>query len=142
MSDSAPPLPPASDLSQSLLPRPSQQSVSGPDSLSTPAPVATGLTTGQAAARLDFWGPNALEEKKSNACLKFLGYFWGPMPITIWLASIIELINESIPDLCILLLLQLINGLVGWVEEKVRDCEGRKISWSERRGTSRGVDVR
>ena len=86
------------------------------------APVATGLTEAEAAERLVFFGRNALEEKKTNVFLKFLGYFWGPMPIMIWIASIIELINESWPDLGVLLLLQLINGLVGFVEEKVRNA--------------------
>ena len=85
------------------------------------APVATGLTEAEAVERLAFFGPNALEEKKTNIFLKFIGYFWGPMPIMIWIASIIELINESWPDLGVLLLLQLINGLVGFVEEKVRE---------------------
>jgi hypothetical protein len=26
------------------------------------------------------YGPNEIEEKKTNAFLKFLGYFWGPIP--------------------------------------------------------------
>ncbi|GMH57260.1 hypothetical protein TrST_g8275 [Triparma strigata] len=113
-----PPLPPSNDLTASLLRQSATADPMDRQSMTALAPVGTGLTTQEAARRLDFFGPNCLEEKKTNALLKFLGYFWGPMPIMIWLASLIELINESIPDLCVLLLLQLINGLVGYVEEK------------------------
>ena len=40
------------------------------------------------------------------------------MPIMIWAAILIEVINYSWPDVAILLVLQSINGLVGFVEEK------------------------
>ena len=40
-----------------------------------------GLTGEEAASRLAQFGPNALaEEKDLNPILKFLGYFWGPIP--------------------------------------------------------------
>jgi hypothetical protein len=43
-----------------------------------------GLSLAEVAdARLKF-GPNALEEKKVNPLLLYLGYFWGPMPVMIW----------------------------------------------------------
>ncbi len=107
--------PPLPDTAAPLLPqRPSL--VSSP--LSSPAPVATGLSEEDAAARLAHFGPNKLAEKKTNGLLKFLGYFWGPMPIMIWLAAIIEYINESWPDLGVLLVLQFVNGMVGYIEEK------------------------
>ena len=113
----APPLPDGNNLSESLLNRPSAANPEG-TGYNSMAPVATGLSEAEATERLQFFGLNALEEKKVNIFLKFLGYFWGPMPIMIWIASLIELINESWPDLGVLLLLQLINGLVGFVEEK------------------------
>lgn len=39
-----------------------------------------GLSEEEAQERLETHGPNALEEKKRNPVLKFLSYFWGPIP--------------------------------------------------------------
>ena len=39
-----------------------------------------GLTQAEAAKRLAQYGPNEIEEKKTNPLLKFLTYFWGPIP--------------------------------------------------------------
>ena len=82
-----------------------------------------GLSHGEAAKRLRDYGPNALPEEKVNPCLVFLGHFWGPMPIMIWVAIAVEFAlatinNEPVGylDAGILLVLQLLNGLVGWHE--------------------------
>jgi H+-transporting ATPase len=53
-----------------------------------------------------------------NPWLKFLSYYWGPMPGMIWVAIIIELIRLAFIDFAILFFLQFINGFVGWNEEK------------------------
>ena len=39
-----------------------------------------GLTQSEAARRLDQYGANEIVAKKVNQFLKFLGYFWGPIP--------------------------------------------------------------
>ena len=39
-----------------------------------------GLTQAEAEKRLTKYGPNEIEEKKTNMFLKFLSYFWGPIP--------------------------------------------------------------
>ena len=39
-----------------------------------------GLTQAEAKKRLTQYGPNEIEEKKTNSFLKFLTYFWGPFP--------------------------------------------------------------
>ena len=39
-----------------------------------------GLTDAEAKKRLTKYGPNEIPEKKTNALLKFLGYFWGRFP--------------------------------------------------------------
>ena len=39
-----------------------------------------GLTQAEAQKRLTRYGPNEIEEKKTNELLKFLGCFWGPIP--------------------------------------------------------------
>ena len=48
-----------------------------------------GLTEAEAAARLERFGLNLLEEVKRNELLVFLSFFWGPMPVMIWLATIV-----------------------------------------------------
>ena len=55
-----------------------------------------------------------------NPILRFLSYFWAPMPIMIWVAALVELIKasstgEGWPDFVVLLILQFANGMVsGW----------------------------
>jgi H+-transporting ATPase len=39
-----------------------------------------GLSQAEAQKRLTQYGPNEIEEKKTNPFLKFLGCFWGPIP--------------------------------------------------------------
>ncbi|OMJ72870.1 hypothetical protein SteCoe_28588 [Stentor coeruleus] len=85
------------------------------DEMRTPE---SGLTSGEARRRYDRDGPNALPEKKVNPCLKFLSYYWGPMPIMIWAAIIIELARLAWLDFGVLMVLQFVNGFVGWHEEK------------------------
>lgn len=76
-----------------------------------------GLTAAEHAARLEKYGPNKLPEVEVNVCLKFLSYFWGPMPIMIWLAIIVEAINQDWEDFVVLAILQFVNGMVGFIEE-------------------------
>ncbi len=42
--------------------------------------IKEGLSPEEAQKRLKEYGPNALPEKKANPLLKFLSYFWGPIP--------------------------------------------------------------
>ncbi len=46
-----------------------------------------GLNSNEAKSRLAQYGPNALAEKQENPLLKFLGYFWGPIPWMIEVAA-------------------------------------------------------
>ena len=41
---------------------------------------AEGLTQTEAQKRLTQYGPNELQDKKVKPVLKFLSYFWGPIP--------------------------------------------------------------
>ena len=45
--------------------------------------------------RMREWGPNELPEKKRHPLLILLSYFWGPMPIMIWIAAGVELAKAS-----------------------------------------------
>jgi H+-transporting ATPase len=82
-----------------------------------------GLSTAEAEIRLAQYGPNALEEKKLNPILKFLRYFWGPIPWMIEIAAILSAIVRQWDDLTIILILLIFNGLVGfWQEYKAANA--------------------
>jgi len=76
-----------------------------------------GLTQAEAQKRLIQHGPNELEEKKTNEVLKFLGYFWGPIPWMIEAAVILSAVARHWPDFGIILLLLVANAVVGFWEE-------------------------
>jgi H+-transporting ATPase len=77
-----------------------------------------GLTQAEATKRLTQYGPNELEEKKTNLILKFLSYFWGPIPWMIEIAVILSAVARHWPDFFIILVLLLSNAGVGFWEEK------------------------
>src|ERR1700733_13235485 len=76
-----------------------------------------GLTQAEAQKRLTQYGPNEIEEKKSNELLKFLSNFWGPIPWMIEAAVILSAAARHWPDFGIILLLLLANAVVGFWEE-------------------------
>jgi H+-transporting ATPase len=76
-----------------------------------------GLTEAEAKKRLTQYGPNEIAEKKTNEILKFLSYFWGPIPWMIEAAVILSAAARHWPDFGIILLLLLANALVGFWEE-------------------------
>ncbi len=77
-----------------------------------------GLTGAEAAKRLAQYGPNEIEEKKTNAFLKFLMYFWGPIPWMIEVAVVLSGVVRHWPDFFIILLLLCANACVGFWEER------------------------
>jgi H+-transporting ATPase len=78
---------------------------------------AEGLTGAEAAKRLTQDGPNELPVKKENVLLKFLSYFWGPIPWMIEAAVILSGAVKHWPDFFIILLLLCTNAVVGFSEE-------------------------
>ena len=76
-----------------------------------------GLSQAEAQKRLAHYGPNEIEEKKTNVFLKFLTYFWGPIPWMIEAAVILSAAAKHWPDFGIILVLLLSNALVGFWEE-------------------------
>jgi H+-transporting ATPase len=77
-----------------------------------------GLSQAEAAKRLTQYGPNELEEKKTNELLKFLSYFWGPIPWMIEIAVVLSAVVRHWPDFFIILVLLLTNAAVGFWEER------------------------
>lgn len=76
-----------------------------------------GLTEVEAKQRLTQYGYNELEEKEENPLLKFLSYFWGPIPWMIEIAAILSALVRHWPDFGIILTLLVVNALVGFWEE-------------------------
>jgi H+-transporting ATPase len=82
-----------------------------------------GLSSDEAQNRLAQFGPNALKEEKVNPILKFLSYFWGPIPWMIEIAAILSAVVQHWDDLIIILVLLLFNALVGfWQEYKAANA--------------------
>jgi H+-transporting ATPase len=77
-----------------------------------------GLSQAEAQKRLTQYGPNEIEEKKTNLFLKFLTYFWGPIPWMIESAVILSAVARHWPDFAIILLLLLANSVVRFWEER------------------------
>jgi len=77
-----------------------------------------GLTQAEAQKRLTQYGPNEIEEKKTNLFLKFLSYFWGPIPWMIEIAVILSGVVRHWPDFFIIMLLIFTNAIVGFWEER------------------------
>lgn len=76
-----------------------------------------GLSQSEASTRLGQCGPNEIEEHKTNALLKFLTYFWGPIPWMIEIAVVLSAVARHWPDFVIILVLLVANGVVGFWEE-------------------------
>jgi H+-transporting ATPase len=95
------------DLKSLPLPELEKQLGSSPD----------GLSQAEAAKRLTHYGPNEIEEKETNPFLKFLSYFWGPIPWMIEAAVILSAVDRHWPDFGIILVLLVANAVVGFWEE-------------------------
>ncbi len=69
-----------------------------------------GLSSEEAAKRLQQYGPNALEEKKHSAILRLLSYFWGPIPWMIEIAAVLSALVQHWDDFWIIVALLVFNA--------------------------------
>ena len=76
-----------------------------------------GLSQAEAQRRLQQYGYNELAETNANLFLKFLSYFWGPIPFMIEAAVILSALVRHWPDFFIILVLLFANAVVGFWEE-------------------------
>jgi len=76
-----------------------------------------GLPQEEAQARLKQYGYNEIPEEKTNSFLKFLTYFWGPIPWMIEAAAILSAFVRHWPDFFIIVVLLLANAVIGFWEE-------------------------
>ncbi|MGR9114285.1 MAG: plasma-membrane proton-efflux P-type ATPase [Gammaproteobacteria bacterium] len=76
-----------------------------------------GLSAQAAKARLEFYGPNTIREKRKSPLLKFLSFFWGPIAWMIEAAAVLSAIVHNTEDLTIILVLLVFNAIVGFWQE-------------------------
>lgn len=76
-----------------------------------------GLSAADAQERLAFYGLNTIQEHHQSVFLKFLSYFWGPIPWMIEVAAILSAVAHNIEDLVIILILLFFNAIVGFWQE-------------------------
>lgn len=78
---------------------------------------AKGLSAADAMSRLEKAGPNAIEEKQESSLLKFLGYFWGPLPWMVEAPAAMAFVIRDWVDFSIILFMLVFNGVLGFWEE-------------------------
>jgi H+-transporting ATPase len=76
-----------------------------------------GMTQSDIESRRQQYGYNELPEKQVNPFLKFLSYFWGPIPVMIIIAAGLSAALRHWPDLGVILALLVMNAVVGFREE-------------------------
>jgi H+-transporting ATPase len=83
----------------------------------SPQAAPQGLTQAEAQRRQVESGFNEIPERTVNPFLKFLTYFWGPIPWMIEVAAILSAILRHLADFVIIAVLLLGNAVVGFWEE-------------------------
>ena len=80
-----------------------------------------GLSASEAKARLQIYGSNEIPENKAHPLVKFLSYFWGPIPWMIEAAVLLSAITRHWEDFFIIIALLLVNAVVGFWQEYKAD---------------------
>ncbi len=94
-----------------------EKDVAGEKITPDPEVLENGLSSAEVQKRLLQYGYNEIPEKKKSPILKFLSYFWGPIPWMIEVALILSAIVKHWTDFIIILVLLLMNAVVGFWEE-------------------------
>lgn len=76
-----------------------------------------GLSQTEIQRRLAQFGYNEILEKKVNPIIKFLSYFWGPIPWMIEIAMILSALDHEWDNFYVILVLLIMNVIVGFWEE-------------------------
>jgi len=78
---------------------------------------ATGLSEEEVRSRLQEYGFNDIPEETKHPLLRFLRYFWGPIPWMIEVAALLSAIIQHWEDFSIIFLMLVINAVVGFFQE-------------------------
>ena len=76
-----------------------------------------GLSADEARRRMAQFGTNEISEKSTSALVKFLGFFWGPIPWMIEAAAMLSLVVRHWVDFGIIVTLLAFNAAVGFWQE-------------------------
>ena len=76
-----------------------------------------GLSDSDAKKRIETYGFNSLEEKKTSIFKKLLAFFWGPIPWMIEIAAILSAFLQKWPDFIVIFGMLLINAILGFIQE-------------------------
>ncbi len=77
-----------------------------------------GLSGAEVHSRLQEHGYNDIPVEKKHPLLKFLGYFWGPIPWMIEIAAILSAVISHWEDFVVIFLLLMTNAVVGFFQER------------------------
>jgi H+-transporting ATPase len=97
------------------------KNLSVPDTFDKLSASAEGLTQGEAEKRIEDYGYNEIIEKKVSPVVKFLGFFWGPIPWMIEAAAILSVVIHHWEDFWVIIALLLLNAVVGFWQENKAD---------------------
>ncbi|CAO3658246.1 hypothetical protein G6F70_006005 [Rhizopus microsporus] len=86
---------------------------------------SNGLTSDEAARRIEKFGRNRIESKEVNPILQFLGFMWNPLSWVMEAAAIVSIALSNgdgrppdYPDFIGIVLLLLANATIGFMEER------------------------
>jgi H+-transporting ATPase len=83
--------------------------------------LARGLSDVEVQHRRARYGANAIEGHRSHPILKFLSFFWGPIPWMIEAAAILSALARRRDDFAIIASMLVVNAGVGFLEEYKAD---------------------
>jgi len=76
-----------------------------------------GLTSREAAKRLQEYGPNAVREERLNPLLVFFGKFWAPVPWMLEATIALQLVFGKRDEAIIIAALLVFNSLLSFLQE-------------------------
>ncbi len=82
---------------------------------------AEGLSSAEAARRLERFGPNEVQERRSPAWRRFAGRFWGPLPWMLEGTIALTVLLGKDPEAVIITVLLVLNSIIGFLQQSRAD---------------------
>ncbi len=76
-----------------------------------------GLTSAEAAERLEKFGPNEIPENKESTFHRIFRRFWGPIPWMIEIAAVLSALVNKWEDFSIIMVMLLVNAILDFYQE-------------------------